>query len=68
LLQFQFKYTHLEYNIYNLSTTVTLNEYGWLFIFWKVVTFFIQTVNVVNIGHPLIIISAKITKKGVKFC
>jgi hypothetical protein len=34
LLQFQFKYTHLEYTVvYNLSTTVTLNEYGWLFIF-----------------------------------
>jgi hypothetical protein len=25
-------------------------------------------VNVVYIGHPLTFISAKITKKGVKFC
>jgi hypothetical protein len=44
-----------------------MNEYAWLFIFGKVVIFFIQTMNVVYIGHPLTFISAKITKKGVKF-
>jgi hypothetical protein len=46
----------------------TLNEYAWLFIFKKGVTFFRLTTEVVYIGHPLTFISAKITKKGVKFC
>jgi hypothetical protein len=57
------------YNIvYNLSAIVTLSEYTWLFIFIKVVTIFIQNMDVVYIVHPSTFISAKITKKGVKFC
>jgi hypothetical protein len=51
-----------------MSAIVTLNEYGWLFIFLKVSIFSIQTMDVVYMGHPLTFISAKITKKGIKFC
>jgi hypothetical protein len=38
---------------------MTLNEYGWLFIFGKVVKFFIQIVDVVYIGHLLTFIIAR---------
>jgi hypothetical protein len=52
--------------VYNLSATVTLNEYAWLFIFWKVVIIFIQIMDVLYIVHPLTFMKCQNNKEGSK--